>query len=867
MTRTILDLAKPKTTVFDLSNVLNPRVNDDLAKISFHIQYDNKPFNMTGYKMYFISADENMGYINIDGMVDKIEIGDNVGNGDVTFKFPPNVFKKAGTFDSAKTMFAIENINSNYIQSTINISLTVLENGVAKFNADVDQIGYDSKLEEIHNEYKNKAQNLIDELINQVKAVDNFSNVKETAEQAKQVANDSIAKVNEVNNEVTTARSRFSNLNDRLNNQDIKINAAETTTNANANYNRLTEKDLSQDIAIATKADKDEIDNRLKLYSESLKNTDSVARQAHDVAYNADSRSVANSSRLDKLVTPPKSDSSTEVTDARVGATSLGGVTYQNLGNSIRGQIDTLNGKVISADMIKLNALNIKPYASYGREISAYDTSTKKPILKEKADTISVDMSVSEMPAKISFKASNSAQKIIFYKANSKATNISNSNETTFQQSYGLYECHNGYFTIKTDSFTLNGFDRVAFNLDVMYQEVLDVSADVDEKTLLDWYKKRGQIDSLNGNVISADMIKLNALNIKPYAAYGKEIVAYDTGTKKPVLRKKADTISVDMSVSEMPARISFKASNSTQKIIFYKANSKATNISNSNETTFQQSYGLYECHNGYFTIKTDSFALNGFDRVAFNLDVMYQEVLDASNGSDSETLLDWYKKTRSFYNVSLSMFSNFGVLGDSYSVGTLYRDGTWKSVFKLQWPQLIARKWGITAKTFSKGGLSTRTWLTDDVGLKALKSSDVQDLYCICLGINDAAILSKEPSYLGTTDNIGDNSDTFYGNYSRIVSEVKAKAPHSKIICFGLSQTVDNYPQITNAIGNIAKAYNVPFVDLLSNDFFKSNWYNSMLNGHPVGPVYGGMATAYESLIQNAIQNNSDYFADYAFY
>ena len=39
------------------------------------------------------------------------------------------------------------------------------------------------------------------------------------------------------------------------------------------------------------------------------------------------------------------------------------------------------------------------------------------------------------------------------------------------------------------------------------------------------------------------------------------------------------------------------------------------------------------------------------------------------------------------------------------------------------------------------------------------------------------------------------------------------------------------------------------------------------MLGGHPVGPVYGGMATAYESLIQNAIQDNSDYFADYAFY
>ena len=272
MTRTILDLAKPKTTVFDLSNVLNPRVNDDLAKISFHIQYDDKPFNTTGYKMYFISADENMGYINIDGMIDKIEIGDNVGNGDVTFTFPPNVFKKAGTFDSTKTMFVIENINSNYIQSTINISLTVLENGVAKFNADVDQIGYDSKLEEIHNKYKDKAQNLIDELINQVQAVDNFNDVKETANQAKQVANDSIAKANEVNNEITTARSRFSNLNDRLNNQDIKINAAETTTNANANYNRLTEKDLSQDVILSSKADKIEIESRLNNQDEKISN-------------------------------------------------------------------------------------------------------------------------------------------------------------------------------------------------------------------------------------------------------------------------------------------------------------------------------------------------------------------------------------------------------------------------------------------------------------------------------------------------------------------------------------------------------------------------------------------------------------------
>ncbi|MBL1057995.1 metallophosphoesterase [Ligilactobacillus salivarius] len=285
MTRTILDLAKPKTTVFDLSNVLNPRVNDDLAKISFHIQYDSKPFNMTGYKMYFISADENMGYINVDGMVDKVEYGDNVGNGDITFKFPANVFKKAGTFDSSKTMFVVENVNSNYIQSTINVSLTVLENGVAKFNADVDQIGYDSKLEQIHEQYKNKAQELLDELINQVQTANNFSDVKETANQAKKTANDSIAKANAVNNEVTTARSRFSNLNDRLNNQDIKINSAETAANASQNYSRLDIKNQQQDSVIATKADKYELENKLsqmKLYPEAFENADAIKKTYPD---------------------------------------------------------------------------------------------------------------------------------------------------------------------------------------------------------------------------------------------------------------------------------------------------------------------------------------------------------------------------------------------------------------------------------------------------------------------------------------------------------------------------------------------------------------------------------------------------------
>ena len=361
MTRTILDLAKPKTTVFDLSNVLNPRVNDDLAKISFHIQYDNKPFNMTGYKMYFISADENMGYINVDGMVDKVEYGDNVGNGDITFKFPANVFKKAGTFDSSKTMFIVENVNSNYIQSTINVSLTVLENGVAKFNADVDQIGYDSKLEQIHEQYKNKAQELLDELINQVQTANNFSDVKETANQAKQTANDSIAKANAVNNEVTTARSRFSNLNDRLNNQDIKINSAETATNASQNYSRLDIKNQQQDSVIATKADKYELENKLsqmKLYPEAFENADAIKKTYPDgkpgifIAVDTGHQWYwVNNNWVDGGVY--QSDGNVEVQRMRTPENSITSEIFDSADKAINVQLDYLNRKINSSSKLK----------------------------------------------------------------------------------------------------------------------------------------------------------------------------------------------------------------------------------------------------------------------------------------------------------------------------------------------------------------------------------------------------------------------------------------------------------------------------------------------------------------------------------
>lgn len=775
MTRTILDLAKPKTTVFDLSNVLNPRVNDDLVKISFHIQYDDKPFNMTGYKMYFISADENMGYINIDGMIDKIETGDNVGNGDVTFTFPPNVFKKAGTFDSTKTMFVIENVNSNYIQSTINISLTVLENGIAKFNADVDQIGYDSKLEEIHNKYKDKAKNLIDELINQVKAVDNFSDVKETAEQAKQTANDSIAKANAVNDEVITARSRFGNLNDRLNNQDIKINAAETTTNANANYNRLTEKDLSQDKMISNKADKAEIESRL-------------TEQETKISTKADKSDFQQiSTRINQLTTTPASDGTTEIVDARVGAESLGGFAYPNLGNAIREQINLLSEQLdfskLTRNVTIVSAESDKYVSSSGNVASATNFSISREISLQAGETIYIQASGYLTNVAIVSKKENNSYVPLVKSVDSVNRKYSYQarEDVTVVISYNEQYEHNAFVVSSLIDDIKMKNDKLASNLKV------------------DWM--HGNYISGKGNFSESDSFKIS----------------------KPIELQRGDVL--NFAAKGYLTNVALIA-------LFNPEENTYTPVLVSEDSN-QKQYSFEILQNGLYVLSTD-------------ISTEYSPIFVTKN--KEETLAD------------ISMFSSIGVIGDSYASGELVFDNNHTDHYEISWGQILGRKNGIKVTNFSKGGLTTQTWLTNEHGLSLLNSSDICDLYILALGINDYFI-GKE-AYLGTTSDISTQSDTFYGNYSKIINAIKSKAPGSKIVISTIAYKSDLTDKYNDAIRKLATHFGIPVIDQQSEPFFSSDYYlNHMQGGHPTGPVYSGMAKAMQNLIEESMSNNLSYF------
>ena len=216
----------------------------------------------------------------------------------------------------------------------------------------------------------------------------------------------------------------------------------------------------------------------------------------------------------------------------------------------------------------------------------------------------------------------------------------------------------------------------------------------------------------------------------------------------------------------------------------------------------------------------------------------------------------------------SIAMFEKIGIIGDSYASGQIYLSGSPINYYNRSWGQIIGRKNGINVQNFSRGGLDTRSWLTDSKGLPLLLSSNKKGLYIIVLGINDNA-LGKE--YIGTESdfdlsNFSNTPDTFYGNMCKIIGNCLQKSPGSKII---LSTQARNngtvIPFINEAIENITQLANIGLIKQYEHPYFQSNYYkNGMVGGHPTVPNYAGMATAIQDLIETEIFNNYNYFMDF---
>ena len=214
---------------------------------------------------------------------------------------------------------------------------------------------------------------------------------------------------------------------------------------------------------------------------------------------------------------------------------------------------------------------------------------------------------------------------------------------------------------------------------------------------------------------------------------------------------------------------------------------------------------------------------------------------------------------------LSLSMIRTMGVCGDSYCSGTIFNGSTLVGeIESLSFGKIIERMSGIDVSIFAQGGSNTENWQIRQSCLPALLADTPKDVYLIALGINDASTVT-----LGTIADIKedyqDNPNTYYGNYGRIIDQIKAFAPNavivlSKVLC-PRTGSGGYYNYCSNAVVEIAAHYNIPYLETENDDFLMSDWYYNNIQsngGHPTAIGYSGIAKSVTDLMELSLYNNS---------
>lgn len=216
--------------------------------------------------------------------------------------------------------------------------------------------------------------------------------------------------------------------------------------------------------------------------------------------------------------------------------------------------------------------------------------------------------------------------------------------------------------------------------------------------------------------------------------------------------------------------------------------------------------------------------------------------------------------------------FVKVGVIGDSLASGASnYTDssGTTKTADRpaYSWGKYIEREHGIPVTLFSKGGASTRTWLSSDWGKAAMESAEPCDCYIIGLGVNDKSL---GEDYVGTIDDVivgneSNNADTFFGNYSKIIAALIEKSPRCKIFCLNLPATQTNPGAYNYAIISVAQLYsNAYLIDLHSDDYFGGSEYTALWNvAHSTAAGYKAIADHLWKRLNAYMHENLSEFTD----
>lgn len=218
------------------------------------------------------------------------------------------------------------------------------------------------------------------------------------------------------------------------------------------------------------------------------------------------------------------------------------------------------------------------------------------------------------------------------------------------------------------------------------------------------------------------------------------------------------------------------------------------------------------------------------------------------------------------------AIFRKIAFVGDSMSSGefeTLDENGNkgYHDFFEYSWGQFIARKNGLKAYNFSRGGMTTMEYVESYAEEKGFwDPSKAAQAYVIALGAND---INKADLPVGTTQDIKadyrENEKTYVGYYAAIVARYKEISPDAKFFFVTLPREPVRWQNpkaqlIKTELYNLAEYFDNAYVIDLGEygpDFDESFKEHYFMYGHMNPSGYILIAEMVDSYIDYIVRHN----------
>ncbi|MBQ8302635.1 MAG: SGNH/GDSL hydrolase family protein [Clostridia bacterium] len=247
-----------------------------------------------------------------------------------------------------------------------------------------------------------------------------------------------------------------------------------------------------------------------------------------------------------------------------------------------------------------------------------------------------------------------------------------------------------------------------------------------------------------------------------------------------------------------------------------------------------------------------------------------WNKLLYSENEKPLDTLVGAYSHT--------SVFRKIAFVGDSLSSGEFQiknENGgyNYHDLYEYSWGQYIARKCGLTAYNFSRGGMTAKEYIESFAENNGMWDKEKAcQAYVIALGVNDVYNKGMEIGSVADidTENWKNNKPTFLGYYAMIISRYKEISPDAKFffVTFPKEESRDGQKDLTlgvnSALYDLAKIFENSYViDLYKygpvyDKSFKDKYF---LYGHMTPSGYILTAQLVDSYIDYIVRHNPEDF------